>query len=51
MQRLHVNIYKTEKKLFRIKWFTNSKDECEDHQRLQFFWDKSKTSPFWSVPK
>ena len=33
------------------KWFTNSKDECEYHQRLQFSLGKSKTVRFWSVHK
>ena len=28
------------------KLFTNSKDECEYHQRLQFALNKSKTGPF-----
>ena len=33
------------------KRFTNSKDACEYHQRLQFSLERSKTVPFWSVHK
>ena len=34
-----------------IKWFRESMDESEYHQRRQFFLDESKTGPFWYVHK